>query len=58
MLIRWLSQWSGTAIVIAMTLWLANWTAVEVAPGHGPFFLLVVAGFLISTLPNWKRLRD
>lgn len=58
MLIRWLSQWSGTAIVVAMTLWLANWTAVEVAPSHGRFFLLVVAGFLISTLPSWKRLRD
>ena len=57
MLIHWLSQWSATVIVVAMTLWIANWSALNVEPGHGPFFLLVVAGFLSATLPSWQRLR-
>ncbi|NIW25356.1 MAG: hypothetical protein GWN29_12755 [Gammaproteobacteria bacterium] len=57
MLIHWLSQWSGAISTVAVTLWFANWSAVNVEPGHGPFFLLVIAGFLISTLPNWRRFR-
>ena len=57
MLIHWLSQWSGAVFVVATTLWLANWSALNVEPGHGPFFLLVAAGFLSATLPSWQRLR-
>ena len=57
MLIRRLSQWSGIALALAATIWIAQWAAVQLAPGHGPFFLFVVAGFLISTLPNWSGLR-
>lgn len=57
MQIRHLSQWSGLALALAVTLWLANWTAVHVAPDHGPFFLVVLGGFLIATLPRWSRRR-
>ena len=57
MLIHWLSQWSGAVFVVATTLWLAEWSALNIELGHGPFFLLVVAGFLSATLPSWQRLR-
>ncbi len=57
MLMRRTSQWSRVALALAVTLWLGKWAAVQVEPGHGPFFLLIVAGFLVSTLPNWTKLR-
>ena len=57
-MIRLVSQWSRLALALAVTLWLANWAAVQIEPDHGPFFLIVAAGFLIATLPNWTRLRN
>lgn len=57
MSLRRTTQLSRVALALAVTLWLAKWTAVQVEPGHGSFFLLVVAGFLVSTLPNWTKLR-
>ncbi len=58
MSIHWLSQWSRSVLVVAATLWLANWSALHVEPGHGPVYLMVIGGFLVSTLPRWSRLRD
>jgi len=58
MLIRHIPLWSRTGLIVAVTLWLANWAALYVEPNHGPFFLMVLGGFLISTWPSWTRLRD
>ena len=58
MLIRHIPLLSRSALNVAVTLWLANWVALYVEPAHGPFFLIALGGFLISTLPSWTRLRD
>ena len=55
---RRVSGWSSGLAALAVTLLIGKWTAIHIEPNHAGLYLLVVGGFLVSTLPIRRIVAD